>query len=247
MARPTTREELKQYCLRQLGKPVIDINVDDAQLEDRIDDALEYFRDYHFDGSEKTFLKVQITATDITNEYVTIDEDILGVVNVFDIGDSVSTNNIFNLQYQLTLHDVFQLRNAASLTSYMMVKQHVALMQEMLVGKVPLRYNRHTDRVYLDMNWSKVTAGNYLIIEAYREIDPDTYPDLWADRWLSLYVTQLFKKQWGQNLKKFDGIQLPGGVTFTGQQLYDEAVAEIEKMETEMLNSFSLPVHDLMA
>ena len=247
MAKPTTRDAFKEHCLRELGKPVIDINVDNAQVEDRIDDALQYYRDYHYDGTLRTYVQHPLTAGDITNKYITLDEDIVGIVNMFALGDSVSTNNIFSLDYQLSLQDVWSLRGAGNMTNYYLGKQHVALMQEMLVGQQPIRFNRHMNRVFVDMNWDRVVAGNYLVFEAYQTVDPDTYTDVWSDRWLMGYAAQLIKKQWGSNLKKFTGLQMPGGITFDGQQLYDEAQGEIDKMEEEMITSYSLPVYDLMA
>ncbi len=244
MALPSTRETFKQYCLRQLGKPVIDINVSDDQCEDRIDDALQYYRDYHFDGTEKVFLKKTLTADDITNMYLDVDSSIVGVVNMFDIGDSVNTNNIFNLKYQISLNDIFDASDVTMLGFYQAFA-HIALLEEILVGRQPLRFNRHKNRVHVDMNWDKVVAGEVLIFEAYQVIDPTVATDVWADRWLIKYATELFKKQWGSNLTKFEGMQLPGGITFNGIKIYDDAVMEITKLEEEMVNSYSLPVHDL--
>ncbi len=244
MALPSTRETFKQYCLRQLGKPVIDINVSDDQCEDRIDDALQYYRDYHFDGTEKVYLKKTLTADDITNMYLDLDASIIGVVNMFDIGDSVNTNNIFNLKYQISLNDIFDASDVTMLGFYQAFA-HVALLEELLVGQQPLRFNRHKNRVHVDMNWDKVIAGEILIFEAYQVVDPAANADVWADRWLIRYTTELFKKQWGSNLSKFEGMQLPGGVTFNGVKIYDDAITELNKLEEEMITSYSLPVHDL--
>jgi hypothetical protein len=244
MALPSTRETFKQYCLRQLGKPVIDINVSDDQCEDRIDDALQYYRDYHFDGTEKVYLKKTLTADDITNMYLDLDASIIGVVNMFDIGDSVNTNNIFNLKYQISLNDIFDASDVTMLGFYQAFA-HIALLEELLVGQQPLRFNRHKNRVHVDMNWNKVIAGEILIFEAYQVVDPAANADVWADRWLIRYTTELFKKQWGSNLSKFEGMQLPGGVTFNGVKIYDDAITELNKLEEEMITSYSLPVHDL--
>jgi hypothetical protein len=246
MALPTTREAFKEYCLRELGKPVIDINVDNTQVEDRIDDALQYYRDYHYDGTLRTYVKQSLTATDITNEYISLDDDIVGIVNMFDIGDSVSSNNLFNMRYQLSLHDVWGMRAGGNMTNYYMAQQHISLMEEILVGKAPLRFNRNMNRVHVDMDWGKVVAGNYMIFEAYQTVDPDTYGDIWKDRWLLRYAAQLIKKQWGSNLSKFNGMTLPGGLTFNGAEIYQQAVEEITRLEEEMISSYSLPVYDLM-
>jgi len=246
MANPTTREELKKYCMRRLGHPVIEINVDEDQMQDRIDDALEYYRDYHFDGSERTFLKHQVTADDITNEYVTVPSTINGIINVFPVGTGLNANNLFNLRYQVTLNEIYDWSHS-QFQNYFSSMERIALMEEIFVGKQPLRFSRHTDRLYLDMDWSaRVTVGEYLIIECYRILDPDTYTSVWGDRWLRQYCTQLFKRQWGENLKKFEGMQLPGGLQFNGQTIWSEADEEIKRLEEEVVNSYSLPAMDMI-
>lgn len=245
MAIPSTREQLKEHCLRRLGKPVIEINVADEQVEDRIDEALQYYQDYHFDGSQRIFLAHQITAEDKTNRYVPVDDSIIGVINIFDIGDSYSTNNLFSLRYQLSLTDLYSF-TSTNLSPYYMALQNVAQAEELLVGKQPLRYNRHQDRVYIDMDWTLVTEGEYIIVEAYQVVNPETYTDVYGDRWLARYSTALIKRQWGENLKKFEGMQLPGGMTFNGQKIWDEATEEINQLEEEMITSYSLPVTDMM-
>jgi hypothetical protein len=246
MANPTTREELKKYCMRRLGHPVIEINIDEDQMQDRIDDALEYYRDYHFDGSERTFLKHQVTADDITNEYVTVPSTINGIINVFPVGTGLNANNLFNLRYQVTLNEIYDWSHS-QFQNYVSSMERIALMEEIFVGKQPLRFSRHTDRLYLDMDWSaRVTVGEYLIIECYRILDPDTYTSVWGDRWLRQYCTQLFKRQWGENLKKFEGMQLPGGLQFNGQTIWSEADEEIKRLEEEVVNSYSLPAMDMI-
>lgn len=245
MAVPSTRATFKEYCLRSLGKPVLEINVDDDQVEDRIDEALKYYWDYHFDGSSKTYYKYQLTADDITNQYITLPDNIIGVVNLFDIGDYTSSNNIFNIRYQIALNDLYTL-TFQSMVPYYMAFQHLQLMQEILVGRQPIRYNRHRNIVHIDMNWDKVVVGQYIILEAYQIVDPDTYTDAWGDRWLARYATALIKRQWGTNITKFNGIQMPGGITFNGEKIYNDAVEEVTKLEAEMISSYSLPVHDLI-
>lgn len=245
MAVPATRNDFKEYCLRRLGKPVIEINVDDDQVEDRIDEALRYFWDYHFDGSDKTYYKHQVTADDKTNRYITLPENIIGAVNIFDIGDALNTNNMFNIRYQIALNDLYTL-TSVSMVPYYMAIQHIQFLEHILVGKQPIRYNRHKDRLYVDMDWDKLNTGNYLIVEAYEVVDPDTYTDAWGDRWLTRYCTALIKRQWGNNLKKFNGMQMPGGLTFNGQQIYNEAENEINELEKEMIINYSLPVTDMI-
>ena len=245
MAKPTSRELFKEYCLRKLGKPVIEINVDDTQIEDRIDEALVYWQDYHFDGSQKTYIAHQVTEQDVTNKYVDIPSTINGVINIFNIGDSYSTNNLFNMRYQIALNDLYAF-NTTNYAPYFMALQNVALAEELFVGRQALRYNRHGNRLYIDMAWAeKTTIGEYIIIEAYEGVDPDVYTDAWGDWWLQDYATALIKRQWGDNLKKFEGLTMPGGVTFNGQKIYDEAIDEITKLEQEVISSFSLPVTDM--
>ena len=246
MAKPTTRDEFKEYCLRKLGKPVLEINVADEQVEDRIDEALAYYHDYHFDGTQKVYLAHSVTAEDKTNKYITIPEAVIGIINIFDIGDSYSSNNLFNIRYQIALNDLFAF-NYGPFAPYYMALQNVALAEELFVGRQSLRYNRHVNRLYIDMDWSaKVVTGEYIIIEAYQKVDPDTYSDVWNDRWLQRYATAQIKKQWGENLKKFEGLQMPGGLTFNGQKIWDEATDEIQKLEDEMISSYSLPVSDMI-
>lgn len=245
MAIPTTRSAFKENCLRRLGKPVIEINVDDDQVDDRVDEALRYFWDYHFDGSSKTFYKYQITPQDKINKYITIPENIIGVVNLFDIGAALGTNNLFNIRYQIALNDLYTL-TSVSMVPYYMAMTHMQFLEQLLVGRQPLRYNRHVNRLYLDMDWDRMNDGDYLIAEAYEIVDPDVYTDAWSDRWLLRYAACLIKQQWGNNLKKFEGMKMPGGLTFNGQKIYNEATQEREELEKEMIYSYSLPVTDMI-
>ena len=232
MAKPTSREAYKQYCLRNLGSPVIDVNVDDEQLEDRIDEALQYYRDYHYDGTIHDYVKHQITAEDITNQYITIGEHIQGIVRVFDIDDTgVGASSLFNVRYQIHLNDLYQF-SSATYAPYVSAMTNIATMEEIFVGKQP-------------MDWDDIVVGEFIIIEVYRTTDPDTYTDVWNDRWLLRYGTALFKRQWGENLSKFAGVQLPGGITLDGPRIMSEAREEIQKLEEEMISSYSLPVHDM--
>ena len=245
MAIPSTRSEFKEFCLRKLGKPVIEINVDDDQVDDRVDEALLYFADYHFDGTEKTYYKYKVTQQDITNKYITIPDNIIGVVNLFPIGQGLNTNNLFNIRYQIALNDLYTL-TSVSMVPYYMALQHVQFLEQFLVGQQPIRYNRHINKLYIDMDWTIVNVDDYIIVEAYQVVQPDVYTKTWGDRWLARYATCLIKQQWGSNLKKYQGMQLPGGLTFNGQQIYDEATQEREELEHEMINSYSLPVTDMI-
>jgi hypothetical protein len=245
MAQPTTKAEFKEWCLRKLGKPVIEINVDQDQVDDRVDEALSYYWDYHFDGAERIFFKHQVTSDDRTNGYITVPENIIGVVNLFDIGDALSTNNLFNIRYQFALNEIYDLSNY-NLSNYYMAMQHIQFLEELLVGKQPLRYNRNVNKLHIDMDWAKVDVGNYIIAEAYQVVDPATYADVWKDRWLQNYATAKIKYQWGSNLTKFEGMQLPGGVSFNGMQILQDAQEEIRRLEEEMIVSYSLPVSDMI-
>lgn len=246
MAVPTSRSTFKEYCLRKLGKPVIEINVDDDQVDDRVDEALKYYYDYHFDGSEKIYYKHEVTSTDRTNKYITLPENIIGAVSIFPVGDpSITGGDLFNMRYQIALNDLYTL-TSVSMVPYYMAMSHISLIQEMLVGRQPIRYNRHNDRLYIDMDWEKIDDGSFILVEAYSVIDPDVYTDAWGDRWLQEYCTAKIKYQWGSNLTKFTNMQLPGGVQFNGEKILDDAKEEIEKLEREMINSYSLPVQDMI-
>ena len=246
MATPTTKATFKEYCLRKLGKPVIEINVDDDQVDDRVDEAIRYWYDYHFDGSERVYYKHAITETDVANKYITLPENIIGAVSIFSMGDpSIRSDDLFNIRYQIALNDIYTLTNV-SLVPYYMVMEHLALMTELLVGKQPIRYSRHKDRLHIDMDWNTVAIGEFLLVEAYEVIDPETWTDAYNDRWLQNYATTLIKEQWGSNLTKFTGMTLPGGVQFNGEKIYDDAVAERRKLEEEMISGYSLPVLDMI-
>jgi len=241
----TTRDQFKEYCLRRLGKPVIEINVDDDQVNDRIDEAIKYYWDYHFDGSEKTFYKYQITQTDIQNKWIPVPQNVIGVVRIFPIGDYLATNNIFNIRYQIALNDLYTL-TYQSMVPYYMAFQQLQLLEQLLVGEQQIRYNRNNDRLYIDTDWAKLTVGNYIVAEAYQVIDPDVYSQVWNDRWLQRYASALIKRQWGTNLTKFTGMTLPGGIQFNGEKILNDAEAEIEKYEQEMIVSYSLPITDMI-
>jgi hypothetical protein len=245
MAVPTTRAAFKEYCLRRLGKPVIEINVDEDQVEDRVDDALRYYWDYHFDGTEKIYYKHLVTDTDKTNKYITVPDNVIGAVNLFNIADpSIRSDDLFNIRYQIALNDLYTL-TSVSMVPYYMVMEHLSLISEMLVGKQLLRFNRHMNRLYIDMDWNSL-SNEYLLVEAYQIIDPTEYVDVWKDQWLMRYATALIKRQWGSNLTKFTGMQLPGGLTFNGEKIYNDAVAEITDLEDKMISSYSLPVMDMV-
>lgn len=255
MAIITTRENFKAYCLRRLGAPVIEINIDDAQVEDRIDDAIQYWQDYHFDGLQKFYYIKGITQTEINQKYINLTNvrdssnnslEIIGVTRVFPITDSQVTVNMFDLRYQLRLHELYDF-TSASYVNYTMTQQHIRSLELMFSGEVPIRFQRHMQRLFIDWGWSYPNTTNTVVIaECYGSINPDVYTRVWNDRWMKEYTTALIKRTWGNNLKKFSGLMLPGGVTMNGDKIYEEAVAEIEKLEGEMQTEYGAPLEMFM-
>ena len=254
MATITTRKDFTDYCMRRLGFPVIDINIDDDQIDDRIDDALMYWQDYHFDATRKLYYIKRVDATDIANKYIDLSPsvivdsagdalDIIGVTRVFPISDSQSTVNMFDLRYQLRLNELYDF-TSASYINYTLTAQHLRSLELLFTGEVPIRFNRHMHKLFIDWSWgsSNAPVGTVVIAECTALINQDAYTSIWNDRWLKEYATNLLKKQWGTNIKKFGQVTLPGGIVLNGKEIYDEADTDIKKLEAEMLNSYSLPV-----
>jgi hypothetical protein len=231
----TSRQQLIDYCLRELGEPVVEINIDEQQIEDRVDEAIEYWRQHHYDGVEKVYLKHLVTEQDVQNKWIPINDLIYGVTRVFPIATGTSTSkSIFDLQYQLRLNDLYDL-TSTSIIYYTQVMSHLTLLSDVLNGKPLYRFNRLTNKLYIDESWSdNIPVGNYLLVECYRALDPADVPRMYNESWLKHYVTALLKKQWATNIKKFQGLQLPGGVVIDGDKLYAEAKEEIEKLETDL-------------
>ena len=263
MATPATRETLKQYALRALGKPVIEINADDDQLEDRLDEALQFYAQYHYDGIRRTYLKYQVTDADKArlqaslgstetatknsvsstwyegNNFLVVPETVIGVTNIFPFSDKASMN-MFDVRYQLRLNDLYDFAST-SIINYDMVLRHLDFLDQILVGMKPIRYQQHDNRLYVDMDWTNdLQEDEYLIIECYRKLDPDTFPNVYNDLWLKRYVTAQIKRQWGSNLSKFAGVTMIGGVTLNGEKLFTEAQTEIEKLEKEIRDSYEI-------
>ena len=265
MAVPNTKSTFKEYCLRSLGKPVIEINVDEDQVDDRIDEALQYFAQYHYDGIERVYLKHAITQAEIdraatnTSEtatdkvdnsitaawtegkgFIPVPDSVMSVVKIFDFTDK-NTTNMFDVRYQLRLNDLYDF-SSESIIHYEMTRQHLDYLDHILVGEKPIRFNQHQNRLYIDMDWSNdLKVGEFLIIEAYRKLNPDTYTDIYDDIYLKRYATALIKRQWGANLSKFEGVQMLGGVTLNGAKLFEEAQADIEKLEEQIQLAYELP------
>ncbi len=252
----TDRRTFKEYCLRRLGFPVIEINVDDDQIEDRIDDALQYWQDYHFDGLQKIYYVRRITSGDIQQKYLDMSQvqdssnnrlDIVGVTRIFPIYDSLATFNMFDLRYQLRLNELYDF-TSASYVNYNLTMQHLRSLELMFSGETPIRFQRHMQKLFIEWSWgtSQAPEGMIVVSECYANIDPSVYNRVWNDRWMKEYTTALIKRTWGNNLKKFSGLQLPGGVTMNGDKIYEEAVGEIEKLETEMQSEYGAPLEWFM-
>ena len=242
MAAVTTRQGLIEYCLRRLGQPVVEINVDEDQLEERVDDALEFFQEYHFDGVEKVFLKHVITADDITNEYIPMGDPVISVVRVLPIPSFDSfQGGFFNEEYQMRLNDLNNF-SGSSLIQWDMTRQNHSLVEHLFALTPQMTFNRKQNRVYLETDWTaKFSVDDVIVIEAYRALNPATYTEVWNDMFLKKYTCALIKRQWGENLKKFAGVVLPGGITLDGKTIYDEAVEEIRLIEEQVSLKYELP------
>jgi hypothetical protein len=266
MARISGRQQLVDYCLRRLGAPVIEINVDGSQIEDRLDDALQLFSEFHFDGVERVFLKYQMTEEDITNGYITMKssntgfnsadrnltateagvtetvpmEDLIAsVIRVFQLRNT--SVGMFDIRYQYALNELYTF-GSFDLQNYAMIQQYLGLLSDILTPEKEIEFSRVTNRITFPMTLSReFQAGDYLIIECFRVLDPRVYPEIYDDRLLKRYMTALIKRQWGENLSKFEGITLPGGVTFNGQRMIQEAQEEITRIEEQIINEFELP------
>lgn len=266
MAKPATRAQLKEYCLRKLGKPVIEINVDDDQVEDLIDDTIQLFNERVYDGIERTYLKYKFTEDDLANGrsrnltttksdtnlganpasrtlsfeegrgYLTVPDHVIGIVGVAPIANTY-VNSMFGFRHQFFLNDFYNFY-AYDILNLEMTMQYISTLEFLIEGNKPLRYNKVQNRLYLDLDWNRVADNDYVLIDCYRALDPNTYTKIYNELFVKKYLTSLVKRQWGQNLMKFTGIKMPGGVEFNGRQLYDDAQGEIEKIEGEMLSKY---------
>jgi len=268
MSRPSSREGLKDYCLRKLGYPVIQINVDDAQLEDRIDDALQFFAEYHFDGVEKHYIRKQIEQKDQDRGYIDLTEptiadpanmipilaaeaidptgqSIISVTKVFQLYDTLGGVGMFDARYQIALNDLYGLRTntySQSMITYAITRSHMQMLQDLLTPEKTLEYSRVTNKIYVNMDWKQQAyTGQYIMFEAYKILDPNTYTDIYNDRILKKYTTELIKQQWGSNMMKFGGMELPGGIVLNGVDIFSEATSQIEKIENEIQSMYEIP------
>jgi hypothetical protein len=241
----TSREELKQYCLRRLGQPVIDINVDDTQLEDRIDEALEVYQEKHYDATERDWVYYEITQTDIDNGYVSIPDDILVVISILPFNEIIAQGNMFSYQYQIALSELSPWRPFNQLDYFMKVTNYESIANMTSVTPT-MDFSRHGRKLKIFAELGNLGVGYKLGVQVQRIIDPETVTAVYNDKWLKQYVTALMQKQWGMNMKKFSGVQMLGGVELNGQQLFDEAVQEIERLEEQLETTYMLPVDMLI-
>lgn len=245
MANPNSRATLIDYCKRRLGDPVIEINVDEDQLEDRVDEALQYYQEYHSDATLRTYLKHLVTADDVANEYISLSSDITFVSKMFPVSSSFNSSfNFFDIKYQMMLNDVADLQNfAGDLAYYEQMQQYLSLLDMKLNGTPQVQFSRKQNRLYIfgDFADKDIKAGEYIIAEVYKIVDPNAHTSIYNDMWLKEYTTALIKQQWGQNLIKFEGMQLPGGVMLNGRQIYDDATGEIERLRDTIRLEHEMP------
>jgi hypothetical protein len=280
MAKPASRQQLIDYCLRRLGAPVLEINVDDEQIDDLVDDALQYFQERHFDGVERMYLKYQFTQADLdrgsakgtngvgivtttatstnisgygtttssfyeTSNFIQVPDSVIGVEKIFKFDTSSISGGMFSIKYQLFLNDLYYF-NSVELLQYAMVKTYLEDIDFLLTTDKQVRYNKRQDRLYLDIDWGAQSLGTYLVLDCYRILDPDTYTNVYNDSFLKKYLTSLIKRQWGQNLIKFRGVKLPGGIELNGREIYEDAEKELESIKQVMALEYELPPYDFI-
>jgi len=245
MPQPSSRDDLIDYCLRRLGAPVIEINVDIDQLEDRTDDTLQLFQEFHTDAVVRTFLKHQVTATDVSNKYISVDDSITYIKKLFQINATGgSSAGMFDIKYQISLNEIYDLNTfIGDLAYYEQIKQYLSIIDQMLTGQPQIDFNRNQKRVYIHGEYTEqnIKEVDYLVFETFKIVDPETHTDVYNDIFVKEYLTQAIKQQWGANLIKFEGMQLPGGVQLNGRQLYDDATQEMLRLEEKLRNTYELP------
>tara|TARA_B100002019_G_C21118409_1_gene522074 strand:+ start:79 stop:906 length:828 start_codon:yes stop_codon:yes gene_type:complete len=274
MAKPSTRQGLIDYCLRQLGAPVLEINVDDDQIDDLVDDALQYFNERHYDGVEKMYLKYKFTQDDIdrgkavpttgtgiqsttatgggfsntwyeNSNFINVPDSVIGVEKIFKFDTSSISGGMFSIKYQLFLNDLYYF-NSVELLQYSMTKSYLEDIDFLLTPDKQIRFNKRQDRLYLDIDWGSQPAGEYIILECYRALDPDTFTQVYNDSFMKLYLTALIKRQWGRNLSKFRGVKLPGGIELNGGEILQQAESELADIRGRMMSEFELPPLDFI-
>ena len=282
MAQPTSRTEFKEYCLRQLGAPVLEVNLATEQCDDLIDDAIQYFQERHFDGVSQIYMKYRVTQEDIdrgrastngnygtagivtetasaniagtattfsyyeNSNYLQIPPEVIGVTKIYHFdGLNTATNNMFSVKYQLFLNDIYYW-GSTEILSYAMTKTYLSDIQFLLTTEKQIRFNQRMDRLYLDVDWGSLAVGDFIIIDCFRALNPNDYTRVWNDSFLKRYTAALFKRQWGQNLLKFQGVKLPGGIELNGRQIYDDGMKDLEIIREQMSNTYELPPLDMI-
>jgi len=279
MAKPTTRVELVDYCKRKLGAPVLEINVDDDQIDDLVDDTIQYFNERHFDGVERMYLKYKITQADIdrgkaegttgvgivtttalgvntgigsitsnwyeTSNYIQVPDSVIGVEKVFKFDTNSISGGMFSIKYQLFLNDLYYF-NSVELMQYAMTKTYLEDIDFLLTPDKQMRFNKRQDRLYIDMDWGESGVDEWIILDCYRALDPANFAGVYNDTFVKRYLTALIKKQWGQNLIKFKGTKLPGGVELNGREIYDDGVSELAEIKSTMASEYELPPYDFI-
>jgi hypothetical protein len=279
MSKPSSRQELIDYCLRRLGAPVLEINISDEQIDDLVDDALQYFYERHFDGVERMYLKYKITQDDLdrgkakgtqgpgivtttgtsnivgfgtetynfyeTSNYIQVPDSVIGIEKVWKFDTSSISQGMFSIKYQLFLNDLYYF-NSVELLQYAMVKSYLEDIDFLLTTDKQIRYNKRQNRMYLDIDWKSQSLDSFLIIDCYRILDPNDFTKVYNDSFLKKYLTSLMKKQWGQNLIKFRGVKLPGGIELNGRELYEDAERELEDLKQRMALEYELPPYDFI-
>ena len=278
MAQPASRSDLINYCKRQLGAPVLEINIADEQVDDLVDDALQYFHERHFDGVVQTYLKYKITQDDIdrgqgrggnnpigivtttgtstvgiastfsyeeNSNFIQVPPSVIGINKIFRFDNSTISGGMFSLKYQLFLNDLYFF-NSLEMLSYAMTKTYLSDIDFLLNTEKQIRFNQRQDRLYLDVDWGNVTLGEYIVLDCWRLLDPNDFTRVYNDSFLKKYLTALMKRQWGQNLIKFQGVKLPGGIELNGRQIYDDAEKDLEIIREQMSNTYELPPLDMI-
>jgi hypothetical protein len=275
MAKPASRQELIDYCLRKLGAPVLEINIAEEQLDDLVDDALQLFNERHFDGVEKMFMKYKITKEDIergkskapgndldvevstassnigtfeweeNSNYIQVPDPVIGVERIFKVDNRTISSGLFNVNYQLFLNDIYWF-SSTEMLNYFVTKRYLEDIDWIIRPERQIRFNKRQNRLYIDTNWDTLKEDDYILIECYRILNPTEFTKVYNDSFLKKYLTSLIKKQWGQNLIKFQGVKLPGGIELNGRQIYDDAVKELQAIEDQMMITYELPPMDLI-
>ena len=280
MAKPSSRQGLIDYCLRRLGAPVLEINVDDDQIDDLVDDALQYFSERHYNGVERMYLKHEFTQDEIdrgkasgtvgvgivtttatstnisgygtttstyyeNSNFIQIPDSVVGIEKVFKFDTSTISGGMFSIKYQLFLNDLYRF-DSIDLLQYSMVKTYLFDIDYLLTTDKQVRFTKSQDRLYLDTDWGDLTADDFLVIDCFRALDPANFSKIYNDSFVKRYLTALIKRQWGQNLIKFRGVKLPGGIELNGREIYEDGEREIEEIRSKMTSDYETPPLDFI-